>query len=72
MDNNEIRFEGASWAKDWVYSFTSVNEFISDCPPHLCAGENRDNKLTELYTIVKDKSTEIEEPQTTKKKGNGK
>lgn len=61
MGNISIEFENASFRIEWVQSFTSVSDFISDCPPHLCEGENREAKLTELYTIVNGK------PKTTKK-----
>lgn len=50
-----IRIDGTSFNTDWVSSFTSVSEFITSCPPHIFEGENREAKLTELYTIVNGK-----------------
>ena len=51
----DIKFEGTSFSITWVSCFTTVSEFISDCPPHICEGENREKKLTELYNMVNKK-----------------
>lgn len=60
-----IRIEGVSINTDWVSSFTSVSEFITSCPDYLFAGDSREAKLTELYTIVngKPKKTKVKEEE---------
>ncbi len=51
-----IRFEGTCFNSEWVSSFTSVSDFISACSvKSFLQGENREAKLTELYTIVNGK-----------------
>ena len=57
----DVKFDGASFNTQWISSFSSVSDFISTCPKGIFAGENREAKLTELYTIVNGK------PKTTKK-----
>ena len=50
MADLKIGFD--SFNTEWVSSYTSLPQFISDCPPHLCEGEDREAKLKEVYDTV--------------------
>jgi|JI9StandDraft_1071089.scaffolds.fasta_scaffold82989_2 hypothetical protein len=51
-----IHFEGTGFNTDWISSYTSLQQFISDFPESVFANDvNRENKIKELFELVNGK-----------------
>lgn len=65
-NSNEQFFEGTNFSKAWVRSYTSAPLFIAGCPEHICAGLNREVKLTQLWEELNPTAKEVTEDKKKK------